>query len=153
MGDIFHFKAWCKILLLWSFLQTEDINAAIKIFRLSQTRPCMSFLLRAKLSAASMGSTGRHPKPTLALFEVKRHYLCGRQRVGVREEGSYMKVKEDQGKRNEQIGKPITVVHCITKCNQHLLLNRLFKIVPFLVIRFPLPTSLVQGLVQFQRLS
>lgn len=67
-----------KSLLVFGYLQTENINTAIKIFHLSQMRPCTNFLLCAKLSATSIQSTGRHPKSTLALFEVKRHYLCGR---------------------------------------------------------------------------
>ena len=82
VGDIFHFKAWCKILLVFGYLQTENINTAIKIFHLSQMRPCTNFLLCAGLSATSIHSLGRHPKSTLAFFEVKRHYLCGRQGGG-----------------------------------------------------------------------
>lgn len=67
-----------KILLVFGYLQTENINTAIKIFHLSQMRPCTNFLLCAGLSATAIQSTGRHPKSTLALFDVKRHYLCGR---------------------------------------------------------------------------
>lgn len=56
--------------------------------------------------------------------------------------------------RNQQIGKPITVVLSITVRPQHILLNRLFGSRPFLVILgFISPRSLVKDLGQFQRLN
>lgn len=142
MGDIFHFKAWCKISLVSSYLQTENINTTIKIFHLSQMRPCRNFLLCVELSAAFIRSTGRHPKSTLALFEVKWHHLCERQKWGSR--------KDHRGRsgmtrrrRNWQIDKPVTLV---VYHQQHILLNWLFKIMPCLIVfRFTLPRSLVQG--------
>lgn len=96
-GDIFHLRAWCKSLLVFSYLQAENINTAIKIFHLSQMRPCTDFLLCAKLSAASIWSTGRHPNLAHALFEVKLNCPCGRQGRG-QGRASQVEVKDDQWK-------------------------------------------------------
>lgn len=47
------------------------MHTAVKIFHLSQVRPCANFLLCAELSAPSLQSAGTHPEPTLAGFEVR----------------------------------------------------------------------------------